>query len=664
MAGDSSSADLSSPPSDHFSPAPASRVPQPNENHNSSNNNSAESTIRVGSVSRDGVDNSTPASATANPGSRGARHNPEPQPEKIKRPRKKREPKTEETEKKPRKPRGSGAANSRKKQKVENNPPQATPINIKPENAPPKQSKLTNMVTPTPPPPAPTQPPAYRGMAGPPPAESGNHEAFHTSASGTPNPSFTQPQPPIPPPLLQRPSGHHYDPIRSTTISSPPPQNNNYSPTSMTAPPQPPFRPSASPAISSIIDPQPTTSHWESPSVQSGSEKIRNAVGSPSQLHILLNPSPTTAPLNHPSSQSLVSPTKQPVLAQAPALADDVSTAMEVDKSPSQATKPTLIKKGTSSGPTSNAASPKPLRAKEQAPPLPQGTGLISSALFGTENSSVTPSGDEDEAPTIMIEVPLNGMSNQIVNFSRMVEEKHGFAALHPRLAARKQRLAEVAAAGAAIEKSANGKLSGVSAGGSDNESMSLDAESDNDADIAMTGTNGPDTAANSGAEGGKKRRRRRKMEEYDQDDPFVDDSELAWEATAAASKDGFFVYSGPLVPEGEKPTVERSVSTDPVLYNPANTVLSADGTTIAPKRGRGRGRGGGPGSRGGRGAAAAAAASGETGTVRAGGPGSRGGTATRKPRVTKAGRALMERKKLDREKMGPLAPKPTGYPV
>ena len=47
-------------------------------------------------------------------------------------------------------------------------------------------------------------------------------------------------------------------------------------------------------------------------------------------------------------------------------------------------------------------------------------------------------------------------------------------------------------------------------------------------------------------------------MEEYDQDDPFVDDSELAWEAQAAAVKDGFFVYCGPLVPEGEKPAVER----------------------------------------------------------------------------------------------------------
>ncbi len=89
---------------------------------------------------------------------------------------------------------------------------------------------------------------------------------------------------------------------------------------------------------------------------------------------------------------------------------------------------------------------------------------------------------------------------------------------------------------------------------------------------------------------------------------------------------------------------------------------LSADGTV---KRGRGRGRGGGPGSRGGRGAAAivaAAATNGEGSGSRNGGPGSRGGTTTRKPRVTKASRAMMEREKQDREKMAPLAAKPSGY--
>lgn len=95
--------------------------------------------------------------------------------------------------------------------------------------------------------------------------------------------------------------------------------------------------------------------------------------------------------------------------------------------------------------------------------------------------------------------------------------------------------------------------------------SVDIDRDSDNEGDVNMTGVNGAGTAANSGTDAtGPKKRRKKKMEEYDQDDPFVDDSEMAWEEQAAAVKDGFFVYCGPLVPEGEKPTVERYVQVVP----------------------------------------------------------------------------------------------------
>jgi len=90
-----------------------------------------------------------------------------------------------------------------------------------------------------------------------------------------------------------------------------------------------------------------------------------------------------------------------------------------------------------------------------------------------------------------------------------------------------------------------------------------------------------------------------------------------------------------------------------------ADILRRADGTV---KRGRGRGRGGGVGARGGRGAASAGTNS-EAGGGRGGGPGSRGGTTTRKPRITKADRAMMEKEKANREKMATLAAKPPGYP-
>ena len=145
-----------------------------------------------------------------------------------------------------------------------------------------------------------------------------------------------------------------------------------------------------------------------------------------------------------------------------------------------------------------------------------------------------------------------------------MAEEKYGFAALHPRLAAQRERLARVAAASAALEKSEKG-LKGVSAGESAEEDLSVDVDrdSDGDGDVSMSGT-GLATGANSAGndvaptDGKKKRARKKKIEEYDREDPFVDDSELAWQEHAAASKDGFFVYSGPLIPDGDKVQVER----------------------------------------------------------------------------------------------------------
>ena len=141
-----------------------------------------------------------------------------------------------------------------------------------------------------------------------------------------------------------------------------------------------------------------------------------------------------------------------------------------------------------------------------------------------------------------------------------------------------------------------------------------------------------------------KKAPKKRLMKEdyYDKDDPFVDDTELAWEEQAAASKDGFFVYSGPLVPDGEKAVVERYVGPPSCGRWMLTTTSRADGTT---KRGRGKGRGGG--TRGPRGAAVT----------------SKAAPAVRKPRVTKAARVLMEQEKAARENMAILAAKPVGYP-
>lgn len=289
-------------------------------------------------------------------------------------------------------------------------------------------------------------------------------------------------------------------------------------------------RASASPSISSLIDPQPPTQ----PHITvSSSDKQFNSSFT----------SDTTAGTNGVRVEKL------PRSGEA---------GDPLNRSPKS-------KNGTA--PSSAAASPKP------RPSLPStsGNGLLSGVLPGTTAASSEPC-----IPNIYIHVPLNGEHNKYVNFAKLAEERYGWAALNPKLAKARENMLK----------------------GDSGDEMMVDG-SESESNIEM------DKPMDS--EGGK-RKKRRHQDIYDKNDPFIDDTEMLWEEQAAASKDGFFVYSGPLVPEGEKPQIER-----------------ADGTV---KRGRGRGRGGTT-----------------RGTAAARGP------TIRKPRLTKKEKERMEKEKEEREK-------------
>jgi hypothetical protein len=287
--------------------------------------------------------------------------------------------------------------------------------------------------------------------------------------------------------------------------------------------------------------------------------------------------------------------------------------------------KPTKAETG-SAGPSSNAPTPPPQkRAKEQPPPLPTGSGLLAGTPFGGLGGAPTTNGTT--GTNIWLTFPLKGQNNVTINFAREVEKRYGFAALHPRLAARKERQRQLAAASNALEKAAG-------LGSADEMSLDLsEPESGNEGDA-----NG-DASSNAQAGDGTKKRRKRKAEDYDRGDEFIDDTELAWEESALMAKDGFFVYSGPLMAENEKPTIDQYVAYPmlSLLEYRTDILSSADGS----KRGRGRGRGGAT-----RGEAST------RGRGTGGGRGSRGGATVRKPRVTKADRAAMEQEKIEREKM------------
>ncbi|KAK6442983.1 HIR complex subunit [Oleoguttula sp. CCFEE 5521] len=429
-------------------------------------------------------------------------------------------------------------------------------------------------------------------------------------------------------------SGQNYDPVRSATIESAPPRPAQ-TPVGLSSAHASPHinRASASPSIASLIDP-PFISKTSAPPTLSPSQSFQQTLlQSRTQA-----PTPTSAaqpPINAFAPPPLPIAVSPPMPSVKPAIAA-YDGPMDIDEpvarpKPQQSSKTADAKKSKTS---SSAATPQP-PSKPTPPLVPKATGsglLSSSNLFGGPASS-TDSAVERRGVNIDIRIPLDPRGGNTINIASEIMKKYGRDAINPRAAAHRERLLQ-------IEAAAN-KLDGESGDGSTADSSDEDIGSN----VEMGGMD---------SEGQKPATRKKKTEEYDKEDDFIDDTELAWQEQAAVAKDGFFVYSGPLVPVGEIAKVESATAT---------------------KTGRGRGRGRA------RGAAAAAAgtthaafakekeskegvASGATTTTRGRARAARGTGATRKPRMTKADRERNELEKKDRERAaglsGPSAAPPT----
>ncbi len=367
-------------------------------------------------------------------------------------------------------------------------------------------------------------------------------------------------------------SGQNYDPIRSATIEhrAIAPQSSYKAPIRSSSPPRPSTNysnsnPSPSIAIASLIE-KPSNQAYNFPKPP----KRNSDVHAPTSATKRTRLSPPPAVDSHVEPVKTSRPMDSlPTNRQAPNGYSTMPMDIDVDMAgQGSGNAMTAVRQSAaaaaaiaSTGASSRTHSPKPSRQKEPPVAPPPGNGLLSSAIFGGALDNPTPG---KTAPTVILHVSLEGCNHKYVNFARMAEERYGFNALHPRLAAQRERLARVAAAGAAIELAHKGTRNSGSGLSADELSLDL-SENEGGGDDSNIEMGGLHEVTRSGGEGSeatlvKKTPKKRLMKEdyYDKDDPFVDDTELAWEEQAAASKDGFFVYSGPLVPEGEKANIER----------------------------------------------------------------------------------------------------------
>ncbi|GAB7337407.1 hypothetical protein MBLNU457_g2749t1 [Dothideomycetes sp. NU457] len=611
---DSSDSSLSPVPSPHHNSqrglADTIAVAQPSFMRNVEGVTNQNSTISGGAISAKNT--TTTTSSTS---------------EKVKKPRKRKEPdpdgksKNEEKTKKPRKPRASnpdGTTATNKKQKI------STDTTVPTSNTAAIQSRQ----------------PTIRDLVS-------GYQSPKTTPSlqqSTSNPIKAEHL--APSPLSSRPasSGQRFDPIRGMLIEDPAPTRvpsqtsspslsrplpassvasliNPTMPPKSTAPPLKPKEVLSASIPSRVTNTTPKSKDPHSPSVQS---QASVTAPKPKEVHSITTSKPTEV-----QSPSMRQPFSSPA-------AKSVSGAVASSLHPEivkPAPPPSIVHKSASevttpgpqmdSKPSSSAATPKAQRHSppaKRAAPKATGSGLLSSSdLFGGSGTS------DDKTlrhgVDIDIHIKLDPAGGNTINMAQEILRKYGADALNPRAAAHRDRLLQVAAAANRLEQ-----------GSGDDMSVDLD-NADNDSNDEMGGTK-DDHATGSAVDGEKpKRTRTKKAEEYDKEDDFIDDTELAWEESAAVAKDGFFVYSGPLIREDQN---------------------KAD--SAAPTRGRGRGRG--RGSRGGGVTHAALAAkttdqSGTTGTETTGGRArGRGTGTTRKPRIKKADRERMEFEKMQREQL------------
>ncbi|GAB1729051.1 hypothetical protein NU195Hw_Modified_125t1 [Hortaea werneckii] len=540
------------------------------------------------------------------------------------------EPKPKTT--KPRKPREpkatTGTAASRKKQKTEEQSHQQT---------------LTSMVNGS------QQPQPSRSAAASPLPQHVSNQPLFASNQPTSRPAS---------------NGHTYvrgyDPVRGAMMDAEQYRSTSASTSAQAATASPQVnRASASPSIASLIDPPAASAKTLAPNLPYSSQanmqqQQSSFAHSPHSQHRSPEPLNTLpAPLAPPSQISTKSP--QPMEDVKPSTGPNMDGAMDVDmisceaQAPTKSLQPPQPEPNKLGASKSSSSGPIPKPTRPTPPPAPKGTGsglLSGHDLFGGTTSSKDNKPDGNpRGVNIDIRIPLNPMGGNTINIAQEIAKKYGRDAINPRAAAHREQLLKVQAA-------AN-RLEGAEGGSALDDTMSVDLSDgpggagggDDGSNVEMGGMGGAEEAgSDQNNNKPKQRQRKKKVEEYDKEDDFIDDTELAWQEQAAVSKDGFFVYSGPLIPEGQTANVESASQ---------------------PTSGRGRGRGRGRGSRGG--AAAASAASGTTHASlaaekkdrdpnapspapRARGRG-RGTGAPRKPRVTKADRERMEVEKAERER-------------
>ncbi|GAV47912.1 hypothetical protein ZYGR_0I02080 [Zygosaccharomyces rouxii] len=251
-----------------------------------------------------------------------------------------------------------------------------------------------------------------------------------------------------------------------------------------------------------------------------------------------------------------------------------LNTSKSNEKKDNKPTSKTSVKKENSVSSGTNTTNKKPIDTKKK-PPVKKETAPAAKPAKTPKKLTAAPpikspsllevlergkTQEEPEDPALIVDVPLYSTetneyldeNGQVVfNFYKVVQDKFSVDNGGGNLTDLK-----------AAKRNLFGQISGTHMDGA--------AEEDDD-DIEEVEEDGEEEEEEEGEESKQNASPKKKSHpnkgksligKYDTEDPFIDDTELLWEEQRAATKDGFFVYFGPLIEKGHYASLERADGT------------------------------------------------------------------------------------------------------
>lgn len=149
------------------------------------------------------------------------------------------------------------------------------------------------------------------------------------------------------------------------------------------------------------------------------------------------------------------------------------------------------------------------------------------------------------ERPVIALDIPLldpkhpqPGHAEVVVNVLRLAEDKYGWNVIHPNAKSAIDLMDEML----------------------DDEDDDNDDE-DDDLQVVEEKPKKKEELSEEQLVKQHEARMNRKVGKYDYEDPFIDDAELQWEEEITTTKEGFFVYWGPLVEDKSTTAAKKGTS-------------------------------------------------------------------------------------------------------